>query len=240
MQKVLLITGWGVGTKPLEALKNSLIDHGLEVKLVDIFDVLDSSTLEQYVQLAHKYDVLIGWSLGGQLATLLTKHVYEKFGEIKTLVTMASNPCFIANDLWNVGMPLSTFVNFKESFEKEPYITIKRFCYLVTQGSLNAKQDWQWLQNLMVHDQNNLKSKGLDLLQNLNTVSILQNLKSKQLHFFAEEDGLIGHKIIDNFRKFDTKFLKIESVSGSHGFPIFKFKWLSNKIVEFINANEKT
>lgn len=240
MQKILLITGWGVGTKPLEAFKNNLIEHNFVVDLIDVFDAFESSTLEHYVQLAQKYDVLMGWSLGGQLATLLTKRVYEKFAETKTLITLASNPSFVANDDWNVGMPISTFLNFRDSFEKEPNMTIKRFCYLVTQGGTSAKQNWQWLLNSITRDEQLLKLKTLELLQSLNTVNILKNLGSEQIHFFADQDGLVDHKIVDNFRKLDAKFLKIESVSGSHGFPIFRSKWLSDKIVQYLDANEKS
>lgn len=238
MQKILLITGWGVGKKPLESLKNYLIARDFEVSLIDIFDPFESSTLEHHVQLAHHYDVLIGWSLGGQLATLLTQGVYEKFGDTQLLITLASNPCFVTNDEWDVGMPLSTFSNFSSSFDKEQDITLKRFCYLVTQGSTNAKQDWQWLQNSMAHDEHDLKKKGLELLHRLNTVDILKKLESKQLHFFAIEDGLVSYKIIDNFRKLDAKFLKTETLSGSHGFPVFQSQLLSDKIVQYLKVNQ--
>lgn len=240
MQKILLITGWGVGTQPLEALKNALVTHGFHVDLINIFDGFNRDILDQHAQMAHKSDVIMGWSLGGQLAALLTQHVYEKFGDVKTLITLASNPCFVEQEGWDVGMPFSTFLNFQQSFEKEPLMTIKRFCYLVTQGGINAKQDWQWLQNLIQADDKKLKSQGLELLYRLNTVDILKNFNGKQLHIFAEDDGLVSHKIIENLRKLDAKYLKVESVSGSHGFPIFQIEWLSDKIVQYLKRNEKT
>lgn len=240
MKKILLITGWGVGTQPLEALKGALETHGFQVDLINIFDGFNRDSLDKNAEFAAHCDVIMGWSLGGQLATLLSHHVYEKFGDVKTLITLASNPCFVANDEWDVGMPSATFLNFQQSFEKEPLMTLKRFCYLVTQGGINAKQDWQWLQTFINLDDKKLKSQGLELLHHLNTASILKDFTGKQLHIYAEDDGLVSRKIIENLRQLNAKYLTVESFSGSHGFPIFKTEWLSDKIVQYLKRNEKT
>lgn len=234
VQKILLITGWGVGTSPLEAFQAALIDQGFQVDLIDIFNALDTRCLQQHIHLAADYDVLMGWSLGGQLATLLAQGIFEKTGIYKILITLTSNPCFVANDVWEVGMPASTFLNFQQSFKKVPLLTLKRFCYLVTQGGIKAKQDWQWLQNLMNEDNLNLKTQGLDMLQHFNTVNILKNYQGQQYHVFAEGDGLVSHKIFDNYRKLGAKFLKVDSVVGSHGFPVFQSEALSDKITQYL------
>ncbi|EZQ01561.1 pimeloyl-[acyl-carrier protein] methyl ester esterase [Acinetobacter sp. DSM 11652] len=240
MSKILLITGWGLGTKPLENLKTALDMAGFQIDLINIFNALDPVELSKHVELAKKVDVIIGWSLGGQLATLLTQKVFELSGQAKTLITLASNPCFVANERWSTGMPLSTFQSFRESFENDPMTTLKRFCYLVSQGSQTAKQDWQSLQNSITSEELDLKKQGLDLLYHLNTVEILKNYVGKQLHVFADDDGLVSNKVLDNIRKIDAKFFKFEIIPGSHCFSIFRATQLSDKIVQYLRKNEKS
>ena len=149
MQSILLITGWGVGIQPLQPLQQALINQGFKVELINIFNGLERTSLEQYSKIAQNFDVIIGWSLGGQLAALLVQHIYEKTAQVKTLITLASNPCFVMSNEWPVGMEQSTFQSFKEAFKQDPQTTLKRFCYLVTQGGLQAKQNWQYLQSLI-------------------------------------------------------------------------------------------
>ena len=137
-------------------------------------------------------------------------------------------------------MPLSTFQNFRESFEQDPVLTLKRFCYLVTQGASTAKQDWQSLLNSVTTEDIELKKQGLELLYHLNTVDILKNYMGKQLHIFAEDDGLVSYKIIENIKKLDAKFLKTELLPGSHSFSNFKLMLLIDKIIQYLKKSEKT
>lgn len=235
MQKILLITGWAVGTQALQALQNALIQRAFEVELINIFNCYDAEVLKAHTQLAEQCDVIIGWSLGGQLATKLVQQLYEQTGELKVLITLASNPCFIANKNWPFAMQSSVFFSFKQSFEKDPMTTLKRFCYLVTQGAVNAKQDWHKLQNYLSADDLKLKSAGLDMLEQLNNVEIVQQYQGNQLHIFAEDDGLVSHKISQDMHKLAAKFLTIESIKGSHGFAVFQSEALSDKITGYLN-----
>ena len=234
MQRILMITGWGVGTHPLDLLKNHLTEFGYQVELINVFNLFDAEALQKHVQLAAHFDVIIGWSLGGQLAAKLVQYLHEQTGKLNVLITLASNPCFVANASWNVGMENATFLSFKDSFEKDPWVTLKRFCYLVTQGSLNAKQDWMKLQNSIYDEDLKLKTSGLEMLECLNTVSILQNYPGEQLHIFAEEDGLVSYKVMENFRKLGAKFLKLGTFNGSHAFPVFQSESVSGKITQYL------
>jgi len=126
-QRILLITGWGGGTKLLEPLKLALQQQGYQVDLINIFDAFDLEVLQQYVENAKTYDVIAGWSLGGQLATILVDQVSKQFNEQKVLVTLASNPCFVANVEWQTAMPQAAFQGFKQSFEQDAIATLKKF-----------------------------------------------------------------------------------------------------------------
>ncbi|OBC93252.1 hypothetical protein A7907_06050 [Acinetobacter baumannii] len=68
--KILLITGWGVGIEPLHSLKLGLTKAGCDTQLINIFNVLDGGFHDQ-LDFLTDIDVVVGWSLGGQLATYL-------------------------------------------------------------------------------------------------------------------------------------------------------------------------
>ena len=63
-QRILLITGWGGGTKLLQPLAHALQHKGHSVELINIFNGLDAQVLQQHAEQAKDFDVIIGWSLG--------------------------------------------------------------------------------------------------------------------------------------------------------------------------------
>ena len=233
-QRILLITGWGGGTKLLNSLQQTLQQRGYDVELINIFNALDDAVLQQYVEKAKNVDVIIGWSLGGQLATLLVDQVEKQYAEQKVLITLASNPCFVANTEWQIAMDQSTFQNFKQSFENDAITTLKKFGYMVCQGVETTKADFLTLQSLIQAQKIELLKEGLVLLENLNLVSILKNYTGHQYHLQAKQDYLVNYKVSENLSKLGAKFLDVELISGSHGFPVFKSDETTDKICQYL------
>ncbi|RKG38140.1 alpha/beta hydrolase family protein [Acinetobacter rongchengensis] len=233
-QRILLITGWGGGTKLLNSLQHALQHRNYDVELINIFNALDEEVLSQYVEKAKTVDVIIGWSLGGQLATLLVDQVEKKYSEKKILITLASNPCFVANSEWQIAMDQLTFQSFKQSFENDAILTLKKFGYMVCQGVETTKADFLTLQSLIQPQKIELLQAGLKLLENLNLVSILKNYSGYQYHLFAKQDYLVSYKVCENLQQLAAKFLQTELISGSHGFAIFKSEEITDKICQYL------
>ena len=233
-QRILLITGWGGGTKLLNSLQHALQHRNYDVELINIFNALDEEVLSQYVEKAKTVDVIIGWSLGGQLATLLVDQVGKKYSEKKILITLASNPCFVANSEWQIAMDQLTFQSFKQSFENDAILTLKKFGYMVCQGVETTKADFLTLQSLIQPQKIELLQAGLKLLENLNLVSILKNYSGYQYHLFAKQDYLVSYKVCENLQQLAAKFLQTELISGSHGFAVFKSEEITDKICQYL------
>ena len=233
-QRILLITGWGGGTKLLNSLQHALQHRNYDVELINIFNALDEEVLSQYVEKAKTVDVIIGWSLGGQLATLLVDQVEKKYSEKKILITLASNPCFVANSEWQIAMDQLTFQSFKQSFENDAILTLKKFGYMVCQGVETTKADFLTLQSLIQPQKIELLQAGLKLLENLNLVSILKNYSGYQYHLFAKQDYLVSYKVCENLQQLAAKFLQTELISGSHGFAVFKSEEITDKICQYL------
>lgn len=238
--KILLITGWGVGIEPLQSLKLHLEQKGYETQLINIFNVLDNSFQTQ-LNFLNDIDIVIGWSLGGQLATILVEHFYQSTGKAKTLITLASNPCFVANDSWHTAMPSQVFKRFKQSFTQDPQATLKRFCYLITQGSAQAKQDWLTLQNLINDQPQELLLQGLEMLEQLNLVDNLKNYPGLQLHLLAEQDGVIPCKIELNFQNIATEKIKYKLLKdATHAFPHLQSERTIEEICQFLTNHQQS
>ncbi|WP_288401071.1 hydrolase [uncultured Acinetobacter sp.] len=233
--RILLITGWGGGAELLKPLHEALEQKGYSVERLNIFNALDGDILQQHVELAVKYDVIVGWSLGGQLATILVNQIQQQYAEQKVLITLASNPCFVAQADWSAAMPVETFMQFKQSFEQDAITTLKRFGLLVCQGTSSAKKDFVAMQRLINPQPIALLRQGLQLLEQLNLVELYENYQGRQLHVFAEYDALVPYQVIQKTKDLAAKNLCVISIDGaSHGFPCFMVEQTVQKIEDFI------
>lgn len=233
--RILLITGWGGGAELLKPLHEALEQKGHSVERINIFNVLNDDVLQQHVELAVEYDVIIGWSLGGQLATILVNQIQQQYAEQKVLITLASNPCFVAQADWMTAMPVETFMQFKQSFEQDAITTLKRFGLLVCQGTSSAKKDFVAMQKLIRPQPIALLRDGLQLLEQLNLVEMYKNYQGKQLHVFAEYDALVSYQVMQKTKDLAENNSSIVSVEGaSHGFPCFMVEQTVQIIEDFI------
>jgi len=238
--KILLITGWGVGIEPLESLKLHLQQKGFDVQLINIFDVL-TEIFQKQLNLLNDVDTVIGWSLGGQLATHLVDSFYKSTGLTKNLITLASNPCFVANTNWQTAMPADVFSQFKASFLQNQQVTLKRFYYLITQGSAQAKKDWLNMQNIANPPSYELLLQGLEMLEHLNLVDNLKNYLGPQLHLFAEQDGVIPCKIEENFAHIATEKMKYKVLNeATHAFPYLQVERTIEEICQFLTIHQQS
>ena len=233
--RILLITGWGGGAELLKTLHEALEQKGHSVERINIFNVLNDDVLQQHVELAVEYDVIIGWSLGGQLATILVNQIQQQYAEQKVLITLASNPCFVAQADWMTAMPVESFMQFKQSFEQDAITTLRRFGLLVCQGASSAKKDFVAMQKLIRPQPIALLRDGLQLLEQLNLVEMYKNYQGKQLHVFAEYDALVPYQVMQKTKDLAANNSSIVSVEGaSHGFPCFMVEQTVQIIEDFI------
>jgi len=234
--KILLITGWGGGTLLLESLKQHLEQKNYIVELMNIFDVYDSEVLQHKIEHAKAYDVIVGWSLGGQLATVLASEIQQQYQHNKILITLASNPCFVEHVDWPFAMSTTAFEQFKNSFHMDAVATLKKFGFMVCQGVITAKEDFKYLQSLIQAQNLDTLSHGLNALAGLDNVNILKNYMGHQYHIFAKQDYLVSYKIEHIIANLSAKYLQTELINGSHGFPVFNAKEISCKIYQYLEG----
>lgn len=191
--RLILLPGWGLGVSPMEPLAAALqgLDEHLHVE-VEPLPQLDSCDLQDWLDDLDEripQDVWLGgWSLGGMLASELAARRGDR---CCGLLTLASNPSFVAHEQWPSAMPAETFDAFLAGCAADPRLTLKRFSLLCAQGA----QDPRGLSRLMLGGAPNTSSAalmaGLELLAQLDTREALQAFRGPQLHLFAGQDGLV-------------------------------------------------
>ncbi len=235
--KILLISGWGFGPQILEQVVNELEHYNFEVTLIDIFDPFDLPTLQEKVYLAQQHDVLMGWSLGGQLALFLANEVYLKTTHYKLVITCMSNPSFISRENWSDAMPTETFSAFANLVKTDFSQAMKRFCQLTTLGGTDSKKNARYLQEYISKYDLSYQKKYIDLLCQLNLVTILDNYCGKVLFIFSESDCLVSCKVSEKIANLSANYFQVLKISGAHDAILFDTKFIILQISNFIKAN---
>lgn len=191
--RLILLPGWGLGVSPLEPLAAALrgLDEHLNVEIEPLPE-LESSDLQDWLDELDEcipQDVWLGgWSLGGMLASELAARRGER---CCGLLTLASNPSFVAHEQWPSAMPNETFDAFLAGCQADPKMTLKRFSLLCAQGA----QDSRGLSRLLLGGAPNTSPgalmAGLELLAQIDTREALQAFRGPQLHLFGGLDGLV-------------------------------------------------
>lgn len=191
--RLILLPGWGLGISPLEPLATALqgLDEHLRVEIEPLPE-LQSSDLDEWLDELDATlpdDVWLGgWSLGGMLATELAARRGDR---CCGLLTLASNPCFVAHAEWPSAMPSETFDAFLAGCSAEPRGTLKRFALLCAQGAEDPRGMARLLLGGAPHTTPAVLMSGLELLAQLDTRRALQSFRGPQLHLFAGLDGLV-------------------------------------------------
>ena len=231
---ILLIAGWGLGLTVLEEFAEKLRrDHTVEIS--DIFDPFDAATLQEKIKLAQHYDVLIGWSLGGQLAIYLANEIYQQTGVAKPVIACMSNPCFVVNTHWQHAMPEADFEKFSQAARMDMLTTLKRFCHLVCMGAKDARQRVKYLQSQLSLIDLNHQEKHLYLLKQLDLVEILKTCSTKILFIFANQDSLVPCQVSLESIFYQQSLIKFKEIEAAHDAILFDTELVLVPILDFLD-----
>ncbi|MEE4143562.1 MAG: alpha/beta fold hydrolase, partial [Halieaceae bacterium] len=144
-QELVLLHGWGSNReiwRPLLAQLRSWAN----VTLVDLRGCAPGLAAGEHCEpgdviagvlaVAPQRAVYLGWSLGGQLALELAARNPER---VAALVTVCSNPRFIADSGWP-GMDAEAFAAFQAAYASDPEAGLRRFGSLQAQGARRPRQ----------------------------------------------------------------------------------------------------
>ncbi|MBF8766280.1 alpha/beta fold hydrolase [Pseudomonas putida] len=237
--RLVLLPGWGLGTASLEPLAASLRaqDPGLQVTLMPLPE-LDHCDVQGWVDHLDRkvpHDVWLGgWSLGGMLASALA----DKRGDhCCGLLTLASNPSFVARADWPHGMAEDTFGTFLDGCRSHPSVTLKRFRTLCSDGAMQPRTLLRQL-GVGVPDTDPLYlSTALQVLALLDTRAALEAFAGPQLHLFAGADALVPAEAAQGLSELlpDVEVGLVED--SSHAFVLEYPQELASGIKSFLHES---
>lgn len=156
------------------------------------FDNLCQLTLAALPDKCH----IIGWSLGGLVATQLALSHPERF---HSLTTVASSPFFPAQEAWP-GIDPHVLHTFAKQLSKDFKRTVERFLALQSLGSPHAREDikqikeWLFAKPMASVD---VLDAGLDMLASVDLRPQLKTLEVPLLRIYGRLDALVPPSVAD-------------------------------------------
>lgn len=141
---LVLLPGWGSSARVFAPLADRLAGAA-EIRFEELPLPGDrdegtpglEAALEALVERLPARAVLVGWSLGGMLATRFATRHPER---VAALVCIATSPSFTAREDWPLGMPADDFEAFARGFAADPDAQLARFAALQAMGGRDARE----------------------------------------------------------------------------------------------------
>ncbi len=150
-----LLHGWGMNARVFDALADRFAAD-YDVRVLDLpghggrATLADNSLHAWAADLARQLPdgaMLLGWSLGGQVAM---RAALDHTNKIARLILLASTPKFVAAENWPRGMASADLEAFGTSLLAEPEATLLRFLSLQTRGMPGQKALLQQLRQTLL------------------------------------------------------------------------------------------
>ncbi|MEZ5554509.1 malonyl-ACP O-methyltransferase BioC [Haliea sp.] len=184
---LVLLHGWAGSSECWRPLLAAL-RRWANVTLIDWRPGADlADVVAEVLAVAPASAVYVGWSLGGQLATAVASRAPQR---VAGLVTVASNPRFLAEGSWP-GVAAAQLAGFQAGLAADAGGTLRRFSALQSRGCAAERA----LARQLVAQSRGWDAvaltAGLQWLAELDTRSLLPALACPQQHLLAEADALV-------------------------------------------------
>ena len=247
---ILLIHGWGsssdIWNDCIESLRQQfdiyLLDlpgHGLNVNssFISADDFVKQFTRQHLSAMPKRFSI-IGWSLGGLLASFLAQQCSDR---ITALVSIATNRSFVSHDDWPQAMPAAVFNNFYQQLNvNDQAVVLSRFFALQAQGAPSTRKDLKRVKTLLcdaVYCDKDLQ-QGLNWLADYDLLSCWDNLAVPTLRQFGAHDNLVPRAAAELLAdRYPNNQCEIFEDSSHLPFISERDSWLAST-VDFIQSSE--
>ncbi|WP_448547002.1 pimeloyl-ACP methyl ester esterase BioH [Thalassotalea fusca] len=222
---LVFIHGWGLNAGVWQPTVEALSDQ-FHVTTVDLpgFGTNVAHTISPYSldsvtelisQVIDQPAVIVGWSLGGLVATKLALAYPEK---VKGVVAVASSPHFVESEQWP-GIKPDVLALFHRQLSQNTQKTIDNFLKIQAMGSPHIRQDIKVIRELIM--QFGMPSKAtldesLRLLDMVDLRDELQNISVPYFRMYGKLDSLVPQRAITHIDKLIPQSEKIVFDAASH------------------------
>ncbi len=199
---LVLLHGWGLNAEVWRSVLPELSAH-FTVHLVDLpgygrsqgFGAMSLSEMaERVLAQAPGQAVWLGWSLGGLVASQAALMAPER---VSRLCTVASSPCFSAQEDWP-GIRPDVLAGFQRQLSEDFERTVERFLALQTLGTETARRDARALKSVVLEQPMpavDVLNGGLEILKTADLRTPLASISQPLLRIYGRLDGLVPRRI---------------------------------------------
>lgn len=204
VEHIVFIHGWGGDSRCWQPLLALLADLPQSVQCIDLPGFgsraqeawpAGEALLQQLEAELPENCLLIGWSLGGMLATQLA----ARSPKVRQLITIAANGSFVAREDWP-GMDPDSFGSFCSAQQREPLKNWQRFCGLEARGDRDMRVLLKTLKGWQPQEIPASWDAALACLGALDNRQLLAELKVPALHIFGAQDALVPASAAEKLR----------------------------------------
>jgi pimeloyl-[acyl-carrier protein] methyl ester esterase len=194
-----LVHGWGMNARMFDTLVE-LLAADFEVRALNLPGhggraALPHNSLKSWAddlaQQLPQQAVLLGWSLGGQVAM---RAALDHPGKIARLIVLASTPRFVRAEDWQHGMAEADLQEFGDALIADPHATLLRFLTLQTRGMPGQKAVLQQLRHMLQatpQAEVEALASGLAILRHTDLRADLPHLSQPTLVLHGATDTLV-------------------------------------------------
>ncbi|MBS0882619.1 pimeloyl-ACP methyl ester esterase BioH [Pantoea sp. JGM49] len=240
---LVLLHGWGLNAEVWQNIVPRLSPH-FRLHLVDLpgfgrsqgFGALTLADMAQQLlpQLPERA-VLLGWSLGGLVASQIALMQPER---VTALISVASSPCFTAHKDWP-GIKPETLESFQQQLSNDFQRTVERFLALQTMGTENARQDARQLKDVVLSQPMPsvaVLEGGLEILREVDLRAQLPQLAMPLMRLYGSLDGLVPRRIAKQLDEALPRSPSIVMEKAAHAPFVSHPDTFCQHIIEFIQA----
>lgn len=238
---IVLVSGWAMPATVMEPLASALDGDG-RVSVVQLPGLVRERRTFDWRQLLDYLDmhlldtpvILVGWSLGGTLASIYASQHPDK---VAGLVTLGCNPCFVRNQDWPEAMLPQTFDSFYAGMQEDPVATVEQFSMLCSMGNSNRKDVAKHLQRAICRDadlESTILLQLLNLLGASDVRSQLADIRCPVLHCFGRDDALVPISTAVRVEQ-DYPGHKVLMMSGGHCFFLDQGSGAIRQVADQVN-----
>lgn len=196
---VVLIHGWGLNHAIWQPVADALVadyqvlaldlpGYGLATNYPTPYSL--EAITDQLATLIPAQSFVLGWSLGGLVATMLALRYPAK---VRSLALVASSPCFLQQPDWP-GMNAQVMQQFAGSLSANLALTVERFLAIQAMGSDTARQDIKQLKQVVLSlplPESSVLAAGLEILATTDLRPELAKLSMPLFCCFGRLDSLV-------------------------------------------------
>ncbi len=244
---IVMLHGWAMHTGIWQGFAERLAGQA-SVLCIDLpghgfSDPVESFTLERVVDAVYQVlpeqpCVVLGWSLGGNIALRLAEKYPQR---VKSLVLMASNPCFVGRGSW-VGVDECVLNAFAANMQKNGAATLLRFMSLQVQGMSDMKACLQKIKMAMqacAMPTDKVLMGGLAILQTVDQRKSLQTINIPVQIILGDQDSLVPEVVAEQCVPLQSS-VEIKIIKGAGHVPFMSHEQLVVALVQdFVDRYSK-